>query len=143
MPLMRLRRALLAASSLACFPAAVLAQGAIEQALTGVPGDAARGHAIAIDRDLGNCTLCHAVPAMAAGAVAGNLGPPLAGVGARLSAGQLRLRLVDSTRVNPDSVMPAYHRVQGLAHVATQYQGKPVLSAQQVEDLIAYLQGLR
>lgn len=117
--------------------------GAIPQSLTGVPGDAARGQMVAMDRELGNCTLCHALPDMRPGAVAGNIGPPLAGVGARLAAGELRLRLVDSTLVNKESVMPAYHRVDNLTQVAAQYRGKPVLSAQQVEDLVAYLQGLR
>ena len=72
----------------------------------------------------------------------GNVGPPLAGVGARLSAGELRLRVVDSTRVNPDSVMPPYHRTDGLNRVAVLYRGEPVLNAQQVEDVVAYLRGL-
>jgi L-cysteine S-thiosulfotransferase len=116
--------------------------GAIAKPFTNEPGVAARGHSIAMDRDLGNCTLCHALPDMGK-AVAGNIGPPLAGVGARLGAGQLRLRLTDSTLINPDSVMPAYHRVEGLTNVAAQYRGKPALTAQQVEDLVAYLQTLR
>jgi sulfur-oxidizing protein SoxX len=121
-------------------PAAV---NAIATPLTGVPGDPARGRAIAIDRDLGNCMLCHALPGADAQATAGNIGPPLAGVGSRLSAGELRLRLVDSTRIIPDSVMPAYHRTDGLTLVAAIYRGKPILSAQEIEDVIAYLQGLQ
>ncbi len=114
----------------------------IAQSLTGVPGDRARGRDIALNHDLGNCALCHVLPEPDA-PVAGNVGPPLAGVGTRLSAGELRLRLVDSTRINPDSTMPAYHRTEGLTHVATGYRGKPILSAQEIEDVIAYLQGLR
>lgn len=121
----------------------IVVNGAIERSLTGVPGDATRGREIVLDRETGDCVLCHAVPDKPANIVTGNVGPPLAGAGARLSAGQLRLRLVDSTRINPDSAMPAYHRVDGLTQVASQYRGKPVLTAQQVEDVIAYLQSLR
>jgi len=115
----------------------------IPQSLTGVPGDAASGRSIAMNRDTGDCVLCHALPDAGAGSVHGSVGPPLAGVGARLSAAELRMRLVDPTRVNPDSVMPAYYRIQQLTQVANAYRGKPVLNAQQVEDVIAYLQGLR
>ncbi len=69
----------------------------------------------------------------------GEVGPPLAGVGARLSPGQIRLRLVDPTRVNPAAAMPAYHRVDGLAKVDPRWRGRPVLSAQEIEDVVAYL----
>ena len=131
---------------------AVLAQGAlvayrieggeIRAPLTREPGDAARGREAVLSRDAGNCLLCHAVPD--AGEVAsGNIGPPLAGVGQRLSAAQLRLRLVDSTRINPNSVMPAYYRTKGLNQVAAAYRGKPLLTAQQIEDVIVYLLTLR
>ena len=73
----------------------------------------------------------------------GNVAPPLSGIGSRRSAGELRLRIVDPTRTNKDAVMPAYYRVQGLDTVAGEYRGKPILTAQQVEDVIAYLQTLR
>lgn len=73
----------------------------------------------------------------------GDLGPSLAGVGSRLSAGQIRLRIVDAMRLNPDTIMPSYYRVDGLNQVAEAWRGKPVLSAQQIEDAIAYLQTLR
>lgn len=111
--------------------------------LTAVPGDPAKGRQIVTGRD-GNCILCHAFPAVAGErSVAGDIAPPLAGVGARLQAGQLRLRLVDSTRLNPATVMPAYYRIDGLNRVASAFQGKPVLGAQQIEDAVAYLQTLR
>ena len=116
--------------------------GAIRLPLTREPGDAARGREAVLNRDAGNCFLCHTVPA-AGETPLGNIGPPLAGVGKRLSAAQLRLRLVDSTRLNRASVMPAYYRVKGLNRVAPAYAGKPLLTAQQIEDVIAYLLTLR
>ena len=73
----------------------------------------------------------------------GNVAPPLSGVGARLSAGQIRLRVVDPTRLKRDAIMPAYYRVDGLNDVALPYRGKPILTAQQVEDVVAYLVTLR
>lgn len=73
----------------------------------------------------------------------GNIGPPLSGIGARLSAGQLRLRVVDQSRLNHDTVMPSYYRVEGLTRVAPAYQGKPVLTAGQIEDVVAFLQTLQ
>jgi L-cysteine S-thiosulfotransferase len=90
----------------------------------------------------GNCLLCHAVPETGARFM-GNLGPPLSGVGARLSPGQLRLRLVDTKRVNPDSIMPSYFKSDGLVEVAQAYRGKTILTAQQIEDVVAYLVSLR
>jgi L-cysteine S-thiosulfotransferase len=142
---MRLARAMLAA---AVFSAAGLApawaqQTEMREPLTHEPGNATRGRDVAMDRDIGNCMLCHALPGMDGKMVAGTVGPPLAGVGARLNESELRMRLVDSTRINPDTVMPAYHRVDGLSRVASQYQGKPVLTGQQVEDVVAYLRSLR
>lgn len=104
-------------------------------------GDAARGRQVVLSRE-SNCLLCHAVPEPGVRFM-GNVGPPLNGVGARLSGGQLRLRIVDSTRLNPDSAMPSYFRVDGLNQVGKPWRGKPVLTAQQVEDTIAYLQTLR
>jgi sulfur-oxidizing protein SoxX len=121
----------------------VVVRNTIPLSLTGVPGDPVAGRSIVTDRERGNCTLCHALPDADAAQVAGNIGPLLAGVGARLGAAQLRMRLVDSTRVNPESVMPAYYRVDRLSQVAAAYRGKPILTAQQVEDVIAYLRGLR
>jgi sulfur-oxidizing protein SoxX len=116
--------------------------GEIRSPLAGLRGDPVRGRAIVLNNNEGACLLCHTVPDSGA-AFMGNLGPPLAGTGARLGAGALRLRMVDSTRLNPQSIMPAYHRVEGLQRVGAAWRGKPVLTAQQVEDVVAYLQGLK
>ncbi len=106
------------------------------------PGDAARGRKIVLDRSVGGCVLCHAFPEPELRFM-GDIGPPLAGVGDRLSAAQLRLRVVDQSRIDPDTPMPAYYRTEGLRDVAAPYRGKPILDAQQVEDVVAYLLTLR
>jgi len=113
---------------------------AIRERLISAPGDAARGKQVVSGRD-SNCLLCHSVPDT--GVRMGNLGPPLAGVGARLTEAQLRLRVVDSLRLNPDTIMPSYYRVEGLNQVGAAWRGKPVLTAQQIEDTVAYLLTLR
>ncbi|WP_298932161.1 sulfur oxidation c-type cytochrome SoxX [uncultured Ramlibacter sp.] len=115
---------------------------AIAQPLAAAVGDAARGRAIVANRQLGLCLLCHTAP-IPEERFQGNLAPDLAGTGARWSAGQLRLRLVDARLLHPQSIMPAYHRTDGLTRVGTAWQGKPVFSAQQVEDVVAYLVTLR
>ena len=121
--------------------AATLERAVHERPLTEVPGDAARGREVVLSRD-SNCLLCHAVPGEP-GRAMGNIGPPLGGVGARFSAGELRARIVDSLALDPDSVMPSYYRTAGLTRVAGTLRGKPILTAQQVEDTIAYLLTLR
>jgi sulfur-oxidizing protein SoxX len=113
----------------------------IPEPLAAAAGDPQRGREILMGRD-GNCLLCHAVPETGARFM-GNLALPLSGVGTRLTAGQLRLRIVDSTRLNPQTIMPPYYRVDGLNQVAETWRGKPVLTAQQVEDTVAYLLALR
>ena len=115
---------------------------AIPEPLAGATGDVARGRRIVLDRATGNCLICHKVPEPNE-PFQGELGPDLAGVGARLDAGALRLRLVDQSRINPATVMPPYHRIEGLRRVAKQYQGQPVLDAQAIEDVVAYLATLR
>jgi sulfur-oxidizing protein SoxX len=105
-------------------------------------GDAARGAAIATSRSQGLCVLCHALPGQPA-ALAGTLGPPLAGVGNRLDADALRARLVAPERFNPDTVMPAYGRTDGLQQVAPAQRGKPLLAAAEIDDLVAWLATLR
>jgi len=114
----------------------------IPRALTATPGDATRGRAIVTNKQLGLCLLCHTGP-FDDEPFQGNLAPDLAGVGSRLSEGQLRLRLVDGRRLNPQSIMPAYHRTDGLERVGPAWQGKPLLAAQQVEDVVAFLLTLR
>lgn len=109
--------------------------------LTQTPGDAVRGRNVMAGRDA-NCLLCHAVPESGVRFM-GNVAPPLSGVGVRLSAAQLRLRVADQSRLNRDTVMPSYYRVAGLNNVAEAYRGKPILTAQQIEDVVAYLQTLR
>jgi sulfur-oxidizing protein SoxX len=103
-------------------------------------GDAARGREVFASRDVGRCILCHAAPGIE---FSGNVGPSLAGVGSRLTPGQIRLRIADITRVNPDAIMPTFHRVEGMVRVAPEYRGKPALDAQQVEDVVAWLAALK
>ena len=139
-------RALLAAMVVTLAPlvslAAQAADDAIEQPLTDQPGDAARGRAIVANRQLGLCLLCHTAP-IPEERFQGNLAPDLAGTGARWSEAQLRLRLVDSRRVNPQTIMPPYYRSEGLTRVGSPWQGKTVLAAQQIEDVVAYLRSLQ
>lgn len=114
---------------------------AIPAPLVPAAGDAARGREVLAGRD-GNCLLCHAVPEAGARFM-GNLGPSLSGVGSRLTAGQLRLRIVDSRRVNPATIMPPYYSTNGLVRVGAAWRGKTLLAAEQVEDVVAYLLTLR
>lgn len=114
---------------------------AIPAPLAAVSGDPLRGREVIAGRDA-NCLLCHAVPETGVRFM-GNIAPPLSGVGARLSEGQLRLRVVDQSRLNPGTVMPSYYKVEGLVRVAPAYLGKPVLTEQQIEDVIAYLKTLK
>lgn len=124
-------------------PAAYTVEGdAIVQALGAQPGDAARGRAIVASRQVGLCLLCHTAP-VPEERFQGNLAPDLAGVGARLSVPQLRLRVADPRRLNPDSFMPAFHGGPPPARVGALWQGKPILSGQQVEDVVAYLATLK
>ena len=120
----------------------VVVGDAIPQSLTGERGDPQRGRLVVMSRDFGNCLLCHRVP-IPEERFQGNIGPDLSGVAARLSAGQIRLRIVDSSRLNPRTIMPPYYRVEGLQRVTAAYLGKPVLTAEQVEDAVAFLLTLR
>lgn len=112
----------------------------IPAALTAVPGDANAGRNLLVKRENANCILCHGIPEVR---FSGNLAPPLTGVGARLSAAQLRLRVADNAKVNPNTIMPSYYRSEGFVDVAAQYRGKTVLTAQEVEDVVAYLGTLK
>jgi sulfur-oxidizing protein SoxX len=114
---------------------------AISESLTGAPGDAARGRALAVARS-STCILCHSGP-FPEEKFQGDLAPGLAGAGSRWSEGQLRLRLVDASRLNAATIMPSYYRVDGLHRVGSAWRGKPILSAEQIEDIVAYLASLR
>lgn len=114
----------------------------IDLPLTGRPGDPGRGAELVADRQRGLCLLCHTGPFPESQAQ-GTLAPDLRGVGARLSEGQLRLRIVDMKRLSPDTIMPAYYRVDGLDRVAPRWRGKPVMTAQEIEDVVAYLATLK
>lgn len=116
----------------------------LPQPLTDVPGQVQRGKAVAVNSDLGNCLICHAmpIPEVPAGA-SGDLGPSLDGVGTRLSAAELRQRIVDPKVLNPDTIMPAYFVSEGLTRVQAIHQGQTILTAQQIEDLIVFLETLK
>ncbi|WP_249164158.1 sulfur oxidation c-type cytochrome SoxX [Bradyrhizobium jicamae] len=118
-----------------------VAGDAIPEPLTGTRGDAARGRALVVDRS-STCILCHSGP-FPEQAFQGDVAPNLSGSGRRWSVGQLRLRLVDASRLNATTIMPSYYRVDGLTRVGTSWRGKPILSAEQIEDIVAYLATLR
>jgi sulfur-oxidizing protein SoxX len=137
--------AVLAATGAVAQPALhpyTIVSDSIPASLTGAAGDPVRGRAVVVDRRLGACLLCHRGP-FPEEKFQGTLAPDLAGAGARWSEGELRLRLVDPTRLNPDTIMPAYYRVEGLTRVGHAWLGKPILSAEQIEDVIAFLRTLR
>ena len=119
----------------------VVVGDAIPESLTGAPGDAARGRALVLERT-STCILCHSGPFPEV-KFQGDLAPSLAGAGGRWSQGQLRLRLVDAISLNPATIMPSYYRLEGLVRVGAAWRGKPILSAEQIEDMVAYLTSLR
>src|SRR5438128_11282999 len=128
---------------LAMLPMAAWAQqDSIAQSLTGKAGDPVRGRAIVANRTVGLCLLCHSAP-IPEERFQGNLAPTLAGAGLRSTPGQLRLRMVDPARLNPDTIMPPYYWLDGLTRVAKTFQGKTILSAEQIEDVVAYLATLK
>ena len=114
---------------------------AIRTVTGGAPGDATHGRALVLERT-NTCILCHSGP-FPEEKFQGDLAPNLAGSGNRWSVGQLRLRLVDASRFNPGTIMPSYYRLDGLDRVAPNWRGKPILSAEQIEDIVAYLATLR
>lgn len=116
--------------------------GAIPLPLTEQPGDPERGRRLVLDRQGGDCIICHLMP-LPQRRFHGTFGPSLDGVGSRYTAAELRLRIVDARAINPQSVMPAYYKVEGLHRVLERYRGQPILTAQQVEDVVAYLMTLR
>jgi sulfur-oxidizing protein SoxX len=114
---------------------------AIPVSLVGAPGDPTRGRALVLNRT-STCILCHSGP-FPEEKFQGDLAPDLSGSGGRWSEGQLRLRIVDASRLNPATIMPSYYRIDGLTRVSSAWRGKPILSAEQIEDIVAYLVTLR
>lgn len=119
-----------------------IVDGAIPKSLTTEAGDPARGLAVVLDRKLGNCQSCHNMP-IPSSPDHGNIGPDLTGIGKSLSGPQLRLRLVNMKVLDPQTIMPAYYRVSGLEGVSKEFADKPILTARQIEDLVAYLKTLK
>ena len=132
----------MAVPAMALAQAGVVAGDAVAQSLTGSAGEPARGRAIVIDRQKGFCLLCHSGP-FNEEPLQGNLAPSLEGAGSRWNEGQLRLRLMDNKRVNAESIMPAYHRIEGLNRVGPVWRDKPILNAAEIEDVLAFLMGLK
>jgi len=114
---------------------------AIPTSLTGASGDPVRGRALVANRQLGLCLLCHSGP-FPEERFQGNLAPDLRSA-ARLSEAEIRARIVDPRRANPESIMPAYFRTEDLTRVAPALKGKTVLTAEQIEDIVAYLVTLK
>ena len=135
----RLAAALVAVGALT---ATACADDGIPRSLTGAKGDPARGRAIVVNRQVGLCLLCHSGP-FPEERFQGNFAPDLSGAGKRSTEAQLRLRIADSSRINPATIMPAYHRTEGLVRVAPAWRGKPVLTAEQIEDVVAFLMTLK
>jgi L-cysteine S-thiosulfotransferase len=115
---------------------------AIPGSLTGAPGDAARGRAVVLNRQAGLCLLCHSGP-FPEERFQGDIAPDMRGAGTRWSEGQLRLRIVDASRLNPATIMPIYYRTEGFTRVSPVWRDKAILTAEQIEDVVAFLQTLR
>jgi sulfur-oxidizing protein SoxX len=129
-----------AANAQGLVPYKIVGDG-IPDSLTGAPGDAAHGRALVLERT-NTCILCHSGP-FPETRFQGDLAPDLSGSGTRWTTSQLRLRLVDASHLNPKTIMPSYYRVDGLNRVGRNWTGKPILSAAQIEDIVAYLATLR
>ena len=114
----------------------------IPKSLTGKPGDAKKGRATAINRKKGNCLACHVLP-IPEQAYHGQIGPDLNGVASRYKEGEIRLRVVNPKVVNADTIMPAFYKNDGLHRVLKKFKGKTVLSAAEVEDVVAYMMTLK
>jgi sulfur-oxidizing protein SoxX len=117
---------------------------AVPAPLTGKPGDPKEGESVVIERRLGNCLACHEIGALSREEFHGEIGPPLDGVAGRWNAATLRMIMVNAKKVFGDATaMPAFYRVDGLNRVRPEFAGKPILTAQQVEDVVAYLVTLK
>jgi len=116
---------------------------AIKASLTGKAGDAAKGRKLAVNRKKGNCLACHAISDLKDQPFHGDVGPSLDGVAGNYNEGELRLRVVDAKAFNEDTIMPAFYKADGLHRSLKKFKGKPVLSAAEVEDIVAYLLTLK
>lgn len=114
----------------------------IPKALTAGAGDPDNGRAVAINRKRGNCLACHILP-IPEQPFHGKVGPDLSEIASTSNAGEMRLRIVNPKVLNPDTIMPAFYRSDGLNRVAKKFQGKTILTAQEVEDVVAYLMTLK
>lgn len=119
----------------------IVVDDTIPVSLTGVPGDPVKGKKLSVNRKKGNCLACHAMP-IPEQQFHGEVGPDLSGVGSRMTQAELRLRLVNSKALNPDTIMPAFHKV-ALNRVLKKFKGKTILGAQEIEDIIAYISTLK
>ena len=114
-----------------------ISENRIIEPLTNSPGDPFRGRKVVAGRD-GNCLACHKAP-IPEEQFHGNLGPDLSQVASYYDASQLRLRIVDPKKLNPETIMPSFYKISGLNRVGKRYANKPMLNAQQIEDVISYL----
>lgn len=121
-----------------------IVEGVVEAPLTDKAGDPKAGRAIFANRKQGNCLACHMVTDLLdSEQFHGEVGPPLDGVADVYSAGELRARIVNPKTELPDTIMPSFYRVGGTNRTGEKFAGKTILTAQQVEDVIAYLQTLK
>ena len=142
----RVLRCVLIACVVLAAPLHLQAQQVVEdvivESLSGVPGDAKRGRLIVLSRQTGLCILCHSGP-FPEERFQGNLAPDLAASVAGLSEAQLRARIVDASRFNPDTIMPSYFKKDHFTRVAPQFAGKTILTAQEIEDVVAFLVSIK
>ena len=123
-------------------PGSALAQGTLPRPAGIAPGDVAEGARLVADRQKSLCVLCHSGP-FPNPHLQGNLAPDLSGIGARLTQDEIRLRVTDMKRLNPDSLMPTYVASQGGERVGTAWRGRPILAEQEIEHIVAYLASLK
>ena len=146
-----MRRSLVAALALCLSAGSACAEGPITldvvndslpKSLTGAPGKADAGKKVFLTRTLGNCLACHQVTSLKSEDFHGEFGPSLDGVAGRYTEAQLRLIIADPKRIFTNTVMPAFYKNDGLSRVRPEFVGKSILTAAQVEDVVAYLKTL-
>lgn len=115
----------------------------IARSLTGGIGDPARGKAVVLDENKGNCLMCHRIASLGDELQQGNLGPNLSDIGTRLTEEQLRQRVVDPRVISPTTIMPAFHTVENFARVPAEMAGTTLLTPAEVEDVVAFLKNLK